>query len=83
MVYAYCTGPIYTMETAACNDITKFQLVGFTICKLPWVQPVIQVFSYTPELCCIKGLMSVTGVRPSIHHAASKVSQVAIDLQLR
>jgi len=33
MVYKYCTGPIYTMEKAACNDTTKFQLVEFTICK--------------------------------------------------
>ena len=81
VVYAYCTGPIYTMETAACNDTTKFQLVGFTIChgSSQWFRYFLIYLNFALLRASI---MSVRGVRPSIHHAASKVNQVAIDLQL-
>ena len=83
-MYAYCTGPMYTMETAACNDTTKFQLVGFTICKLPWVQLVNLVsFIYLNFVLLRVSVMSVRGVRSSRHHAASEASQELIDLQLR
>jgi len=71
------------METAACNDTTKFQLVGFTICKLPWVQPVNLVFFIYLNFVLLRvSVMSVRGVRSSRHHAASEASQGLIDLQL-
>ena len=62
----------------------QFQLVGFTICSLSWVQPVIQVFSYL-NFALLIALMTklVIRVRLSRHHAASEASQGPIDLQLR